>query len=149
MPAGEIELDFGDGRYKFCVAKFAQIFELQDKCADKDGPSGPLKILRRLGDGSWLVQDVRETIRLGLVGGGMGAPDALKLTRSYVDERPWAESVPVARAILFAAAIGVPEDPLGKQTAGEAETGQTTASSAQASTAPARRSASRRGKSTT
>jgi len=145
---GTIELDFADGRHTFCVAKFAQIFELQDKCADKDGPSGPLKILKRLVEGSWTVQDVRETIRLGLIGAGMSAPDALKLTRQYVDERPWAESVPVARSILLAAAVGVPDDPVGKLMAEEAETGQATASSAPPSTAPQRPLGSRRGKRT-
>lgn len=41
-----------------------------------------------------------ETIRIGLVGGGMKPIDAKALTRRYVDERPLAESVALAEVIL-------------------------------------------------
>ncbi|TMI98480.1 MAG: gene transfer agent family protein [Alphaproteobacteria bacterium] len=156
MPTGTIDLDFGDAKYPFCIAKHAQIFELQDKCADREGPSGPLKILRRLSDNSWTLQDVRETIRLGLIGGGMPPPDALKLVRRYLDDpdaqewQPWAHSVPIARAVLFAAAVGVPSDPLGEAKGERTETEEpkTGSSSAPGSTASPRRSASRRAKRT-
>lgn len=43
-----------------------------------------------------------ETIRLGLIGGGMVPVEAKALTRRYVDERPLVESVALAGAILRA-----------------------------------------------
>lgn len=143
MPHGTIELDFADGRYSFCVAKLAQIFELQEKC-----DAGPNQIFERLRAGTWRVNDFRETIRLGLIGAGMEPLAALKLVRRYVDERPWHESVLTGAQILMAALVGVPGDPLDFPKAEEAKTGQTTASSAPTSTEPPRRSASRRVKST-
>lgn len=44
-----------------------------------------------------------ETIRLGLIGGGMRPMDAKMMVRKHVDERPLAESVALAEAILTAA----------------------------------------------
>lgn len=143
MPTATVEVDFADGRFALCIAKHAQIFELQDKC-----DAGPLLILKRLNDGSWRINDFRETIRLALIGGGMSAPDALTRVRRYVDDRPWQESIAVARAALFAAIVGVPDDPLGKPEAGAGVIEPTSESSAQKPTARARRSGSRRGKST-
>jgi hypothetical protein len=129
---GSISLTWGDGEHRFRLA-IGQLRELQEKC-----DAGPAEIAGRLADGRWRVNDVRETVRLGLVGGGMAPGDAHKLTTRYVDERPWLESVPAAQAVLMAALVGVPEEPVGKDQAAEAETeAPTDASPSPLSTAPA------------
>jgi len=72
--------------------------------------SGPSRILTRLQSGDWLVDDVIETIRLALIGGGMGHQDAAQLVRSYVCEgHLLTYSVP-AMHVLIAALIGDVED---------------------------------------
>lgn len=79
-------------------------------------------MFRNIG-GDWRVDDVRETIRLGLIGGGMTPSDAYLLVATYVDARPLAENISLAAEVLLHAVIGDPDDPVGKP---EAET-ETTA----------------------
>lgn len=107
---GEVILDWGDGQHTFNISKIAQILELQDKCG-----AGIGTIHSRLRNGTFFFYDFREVVRLGLIGGGMKPVDALVLTRRYVDERPWHESVLTATAIIMAAFIGVPATPVGKK----------------------------------
>jgi hypothetical protein len=118
MPTGLTNLTFGDGRHDFNIAPIGSMLELQDNC-----DAGPAEIFSRLRNGLWRVNDVRETIRIGLIGGGMKPVDALKLVDRYVGgPRPWSESVPVASSILLAALVGVPDDPVGKTDADRAKT---------------------------
>ena len=56
----------------------------------------------------------------GLIGGGMKPLDALNLTERYSRQRPLAESIPLATAVLKAGLLGVPDEKPGKS-AGEAE----------------------------
>ncbi len=129
---GSITLTWGDGEHRFRLA-IGQLRELQEKCN-----AGPAEIAGRLADGRWRINDVRETVRLGLIGGGMALGDAHKLTVRYVEERPWLESVPAAQAVLMAALVGAPEEPVGKDQAAEAETEAVTdASPSPPSTEPA------------
>ncbi len=128
---GSVTLDWKDGEDRFRL-RLGEIRILQEKCA-----AGPLTIHRRLLTGDWYVDDVRETIRLGLIGGGLSSDDAMKKVRRSVDERPLAESVSLAAAVVLAAVVGVPDDAVGKGAAEEAATEATTASSSPPSTAPA------------
>lgn len=123
---GAVTLEWADGSYRFRLA-VAQLVELQDLCG-----AGPYAIYLRLVAHQWRVQDLRETIRLGLIGGGTAPGEALRLVRAYVEARPLLECEPVAARILAAALIGPDlddedgEDPdPGKATAPEA--GSTTA----------------------
>lgn len=108
---GAITLLWGDGEHRFRLP-IGQLRELQAKC-----DAGPLEILDRLHDRSWRLDDVRETIRLGLIGGGMAPVDALVRVADYVDARPLLESVVSAQVILVTALMGVPDDTVGKQAA--------------------------------
>lgn len=101
--SGQISFAWADGEHTFAL-KIGQLIELQEKC-----DAGPPVVLARLESGAWRVSDVRETIRLGLIGGGASPTDALKLTIRYVDERPLGESSLVAQLILAAALFGAPE----------------------------------------
>ncbi len=132
---GSITLAWGDGEHRFRLA-IGQLRELQEKC-----DAGPAEIVSRLSEGRWRVNDVRETIRLGLVGGGLAPATAHALTVRYVDERPWLESVQPAQAVLMAALVGVPDEPVGsspgKEAAAEAASEATVASPSPPSTATA------------
>lgn len=138
-----VTLTWADGEHRFRLA-IGQLRELQEKC-----DAGPAEVLARLSSGKWRLDDVRETLRLGLIGGGLSPGDAHRLTVRYVDERPWLENVQPAQAVLMAALVGAPEEPVGKGAAAEAATGASSASPSPLSTATGRRSDSRRGKSTT
>lgn len=103
-----VTFDWGDGTHTFRLG-VGQIRELQEKC-----DAGPAFILSRLSSGAWLVDDLIQTHRLGLIGGGMKPVDAVALVRRYVEERPLLESVLSAQAILHALLVGVPDESLGK-----------------------------------
>lgn len=94
-------MDWADGTYVFRLP-YGQIAELQEKTG-----CGPQFLLSRLVDGTWKIDDLRETIRLGLIGGGTEPLKALHLVRAYVEGRPLLDSVLPARAILTAALVGV------------------------------------------
>lgn len=114
-----VTLDWADGTYAFRLG-WAQIIELQEKC-----DAGPYVVLQRLSNGQWLAEDISNVIRLGLVGGGMTPADALKKTRTYVEERVPIENVLYAQAILAAGLQGAPDEALGEAD-GEAANGSTT-----------------------
>lgn len=100
---GLISINWADGEYSFAL-KIKQLIELQEKC-----DAGPPHILARLEGNAWRVNDIRETIRLGLIGGGLDPSKALKLTINYVDEMPLGENALFAQVILAAAILGAPE----------------------------------------
>ncbi len=100
---------WANGEDTFCIAKVGLILDLEDKCK-----SGFSTIMARLENGAWGINDVRETIRLGLIGGGMKPEAAMAVIRRHVDENPLAHSVLVAYEIVKAAMFGVPDDPVGK-----------------------------------
>ena len=117
---GSISLPFADGDHTFCL-KWAQLIQLQEAT-----DTGPYVVMQRLSDGTWRVEDISHTIRLGLIGGGMVPGDALKLTRSYVEARPPLENVILARGILAASLMGAPEDDRSKKNAKAARRRSTT-----------------------
>lgn len=83
--------------------------------------TGPFELLRRLTTGTWRVADIRETIRLGLEGGGLSANEAGRLVRDYVDPpNPLLDSVLVAARILEAALSGAPDEAIPKSEEAEA-----------------------------
>lgn len=144
MPNGKIEIAWGDGDHAFNIAKIGQALELEEKCG-----AGVMEILTRLREGRWRVNDIRETVRLGLIGGGKNPQEALALTKRYVDDRPWEENVRVAFTILVAAVVGVPGDEVGKKEVTEGEQKiQTGASPVPSSTVSAPSSGGPRAKST-
>ncbi len=114
---GSITLTWADGEHVFRLA-IGQLRQLQDKC-----DAGPQEIYARLMDGTWRVDDIRETLRLGLIGGGADPMKALSLITHYVDERPWIEGRKIAQSVILAALVGVSDDPVGKETGGETATG--------------------------
>jgi len=106
---GSTELDFGDNTYPFRLG-WGELQKLQEAC-----DAGPYVILQRLTSETFKTQDVRETLRFGLIGGGMEPSAALKLIRDYVEERPLVENVFKAASVLGAALFGAPEEETGKK----------------------------------
>lgn len=107
----EVSIDWADGTYLFRLTVPCTI-ELEQKC------DAPFTVIHnRLATNAYKILDVRETVRLGLIGGGMAPPKALDLVRKYVDERPIAENSSVARAILLGLLFGFEAEPLGNREA--------------------------------
>ena len=122
--SGEITLDFADEERAFRLA-IGQWRKVQEKC-----DAGPAELLARLSPmyaaksaglslaqimanglmGSWRVDDVREVILQGLLGANMAAPEALKLVKEWVEDRPLFENVTVAYEIVLASIIGTEDE---------------------------------------
>lgn len=150
---GSVTLPWAGENRRFRLA-IGQLRELQEgvnkwRVAIGAPPIGPRTLLRLLVEGDGWIDEIREVIRLGLIGGGMKIDLVPGLVKRYVDERPLMESAQVAQAILLTALVGDVDDPVGKHPAETAATeARATASSSPQSTAPVARSGSARGKST-
>lgn len=123
MTAGSIStiLEWADGEHVFAL-KLPQIEELESVCMNpatgKPG-IGVGAIWIRVMDGGFYASDLRHIIRLGLIGGGMGAVEANRLCKTYVDGVPLHGPITamdpnsplsVAQSILVAMMAGVTAD---------------------------------------
>jgi hypothetical protein len=126
-----VTLQFADGEYRFWLP-LPQVVELERKTGDtsilvieerlrgaigvEQGDGEPSFVF--LGGGAAMVGDVRETLRLGLIGGNSGMVEgeevevgpglAKQLVDNYVyPARPLAEGVVLAWRVLHAAIHGV------------------------------------------
>lgn len=140
MPAtGSCRLIWAGGEHDFCLAAVEHIFALQNACN-----CGIAEVLSRLLSDRWYLNDVRETMRLALIGGGMKPEPAMQLIKLHVDANPkgLADSVLLAITIIKAVLVGVPDDPVGKvkapgtETQAQVSTTTTAVSGAQPSTEP-------------
>jgi hypothetical protein len=108
----DIVYPFGDDEHTFRLG-IKELEELQEKC-----DAGPGFVLGRLMSPrlEWRIEDVRHTLRLGLIGGGMSSTDAIKLVKRYVDDRPaWAENAKIAQAVLAVAIFGPADEAPGEK----------------------------------
>lgn len=106
---GEVVIDWADGTHTFRLTILTGA-ELEEKC-----DAAVSVIARRLMTGQWTISDVRETIRLGLIGAGMKPAEALRLVRTYVDDvarYPLAESAMLANVIVGGMLHGFAASPL-------------------------------------
>lgn len=110
-----IDITWAGGEHSFAL-KIEHLRALQEKC-----DAGPAHILARLATNQWLVDDVVQTIRLGLEGGGMDKAVARKIVKKHVEDEPLTLSVMTARAVLMSALYGAGDDPVG-ESEGEAAT---------------------------
>jgi hypothetical protein len=106
---GSVTFTWADGEYRFRLG-IGELRELQDKCG-----TGPEAIFERLVARSYLVDDVRETLRLGLIGGGMQPLRAKAKVEKYADTGTLQMNAVAAYGVLAAALRGDPNDTLGKQ----------------------------------
>lgn len=116
---GSVSFVWGDGEHRFRLA-IGEWRELQEKTG-----VGPAELLQRVNTGRWRVDDIRETLRIGLIGGGMKPVEATSLVTRYVDVFPLMDNVPPAQAILISALIGPVDEPVGKKERRRPRTGAT------------------------
>lgn len=105
---GEFTADWGDDTHTFRLT-YPGLIELEQKC---DAPIAD--IIERVNAGRYKVGDIRETIRIALIGGGKPPVDALRLVRTYIDERigitGLTEHLLIARLALLGVAFGFAEN---------------------------------------
>lgn len=104
MRNARIEEFLGDDVYSFRLA-YGQLLELQEKTG-----VGPFALYRRFMSDDWLVGDIYDTIRLGLIGGNMPPKDAFLLATKHVKGNPPMDNLNLARAILIVALHGAPDE---------------------------------------
>lgn len=109
-----IEITWAGGEHYFRL-NIGLLRALQQRCN-----AGPQHILNRLTSGEWFVDDVVETVRLGLEGGGLTKRDARSLASKHIEDRPITLSVITARLILMSALYSEDEDDSVGEAQGEA-----------------------------
>lgn len=111
---GSVTLVWGDGENKFRFA-IGQFRELQEKVNTRRiaiGASavGPMALLATLRAQDAWPDDVRDVLRIGLVGAGMPIKDAHRKLVTYFDSSPPLSHMLTAYAVLFAGLVGVPDE---------------------------------------
>lgn len=147
--SGDIALEFGGEERSFRLA-LGQWRKVQEKC-----DAGPGELLARLAPaymarqaglkvgqilaggymGTWRIDDVREVILQGLLGGKMEPKEATDLVKAWVDDQPLFDAVGLAYQIVLASVIGAGD---------EASAGEPDAAAEASPTSPAASSASGR-----
>ena len=143
--AAEVALRFADGDrlFRLPIGRWRAI---QERC-----DAGPMELLRRYMEGGWRVDDVREVLLQGLIGGGEPQADASRLMERFFDDLPLAQFVPLAQAVVMASVVGAGDEDVGEPKAPGAKTrrrSRARSSDSPPSTARVPRSASRRETST-
>lgn len=104
-----MQLQWVGGEHEFTLG-IGQLRALQKAC-----DAGPEQILSRIWAGNWLVDDLVEVIRLGLIGGGdVDAKDAGLMVTGLMEKHPLLQFKPVAQAVLMDALIGEVDDQVGE-----------------------------------
>lgn len=96
---GKISRVWANGRDDFCLAAVASLLDLEDRCK-----AGLATIAARLESGNWYVNDLRDTIRIGLIGGGMSPDQAQRVVDRHVVP-PLAPFVLLAYEIIASAMV--------------------------------------------
>lgn len=140
--SAEVTLAFG-GEDRLFRLPLGRLRSLQEKT-----DAGPMELLQRYAGSNWRIDDVREAILQGLIGGGTDQHTATKLVQSYFDDTPVLPHVAFAQSIVAAAIIGVEDESLGEPQAGAQPKKRSRAakSASPASTAPGRSSGTARAK---
>lgn len=103
----------GEGHYDLHL-RIEELVQLQEKLG-----SGPFKIAERFMANDWLVEDVKETIRLALVGGGLTQKEAFDIVNRNVISGYLVEYSEIARQCILAAVMGVDEEPIDEEASDE------------------------------
>lgn len=127
----KLKMLWGDGEYEFHL-RLGEVRELQTKTG-----VGPFRLFERIRKHDWFIDDLRETLRLGLIGAGMENVAALTLVMCNFDNRSnKLQHVEPVMGILAAFLTGDdPDDPVGKASAEEGKKEPTESSPSPQSTA--------------
>lgn len=104
-PDASVVIDFAGGQHLFRLA----IGEWQKVEAARN--LGPAEIWQRLFNGTWRIEDMREVIRWGLIGGGKTPTQAAEMLRDFVDANaPLLRSLALAQQVATAGWIGADDE---------------------------------------
>lgn len=117
----------GDERY--FRLRIGELRELQTLC-----DAGPEEIKDRILAGKWRVDDLREILRLGLIGGGMEPMKVIALLKLHFDDVEPLKNKTPAFLVITAGLCGDPTDEVGKKD--QAEKNQKSGSASPPSTEP-------------
>lgn len=114
---GSISFVWGDGeehRFRLAIGQFR---ELQEKVNGRrvalGAPLvGPQALLRLLQERDAWPDDVRDILRLGLLGGDMKPADVHRLLANHFDGAPVLPHMKPAFLVLMAGFVGVPDEPV-------------------------------------
>lgn len=73
-----------------------------------------LDLLAGGGAGRWRVDDVREPLYHGLIGGGLTPTEAGRIVRDLHDSRPLMENLDLALAVVLASLVGAGDETVGE-----------------------------------
>lgn len=113
--AAEVTLLWG-GEERLFRLPIGRVRAIQEKC-----DAGLPELLRRYITQSWMIDDVREVILQGLIGGGLDNQAATKAVLAYFDDTPIQPHITVAQAVVAAAIVGVDDEDLGEPEGEETE----------------------------
>lgn len=121
--SAEVTLSFAgeDRQFRLPISRLRALQEKVD--------AGPMELLARYVGGTWRVDDLREPILQGLIGGGMGQADATRLVQTNFDDLPLKDFIGMAQAIVGVAVVGAGDESLGEPGAGETSTNRSPATS--------------------
>lgn len=149
---------FGEGEFEFAltIGPAEQLEQVRGDALRKlgfgPGEGAIMAIQKRLADGSFLIDDVRQTLRLSLIGAGMEREDAFRLVERNLQPGDLIKAAMLAGDVIDALLSGDPDDQPGADVSGEPDGppapiqpgSRTAASAGPGSTAKGARSASRR-----
>ncbi len=107
-----LTLTWAGGEHNFHLPLQA-LQAVQQRC-----DAGPEWILERLSSKRWHVEDVTETIRLGLQYGGLSPAEARRVLNNALENHPLLALVVTAAAVIAAAISRGKEDKVGESQAG-------------------------------
>lgn len=127
---GKISLFWGDGdnEFRFGIGQFRELQQRVNGRRQEIGAPliGPMSLLNTLRANDAWPDDVRDVLRIGLVGAGMDPKKAHQKLVTYFDKRPLLENMLPAFSVLFAGLVGDPSD---KEDASKKKTGPETSTS--------------------
>lgn len=93
-----------------------ELDELDELC--KVGPGYLLGLVSQGVSGNWKSRQLREVLRLGLIGGGTSPNEALRVIERYFDteRNPLGDSLVTVQLVLMACVVGDEDDPPGEPT---------------------------------
>lgn len=118
---------FGEGDYDFAltIGPAEQLEQVRGDALRKlgfdAGQGAIMAIQRRLAEGTFLIDDVRQTLRLGLIGAGMDREDAYRLVDRNLQPGDLIRAAMLAGDVIDALLSGDPDDQPGADQSGGAD----------------------------
>jgi len=122
MSDGAIDLVWGGGlrNFRFAIGEFRALQDAVNRRRIAIGAPivGPMDLLKSLRANNAWPDDIRDVLRLGLIGGGMKPPEAHGEMVHYFDNSPPLEHMKPAMMVLLAGLAGAPGEDVAKKKGG-------------------------------